>query len=365
MAIYIIIFALSTLLFYKATKVDDARQRWFFVLLAILPVALIAGARDDSIGSDVLVYGKDCFLDAAQSRWYSEIDLSWMIRMEPGYLMLNYVVSRFTDSYNVFFGILMALQMFFVMKALLVFKNRIPVWLALLVYYFSYYNISLNQMRQSLACAVVLYACTFAYKRKLLPFLLVVGLACFFHVSAIVAFAIYPIFIFFRKTQSYKLMFSTVILGIILSLVVQKFVDLVLATIGLNSDYAHYFKDSTHGFFITKFLITLPMPTAFLLFKRKFFRKETIYLAFSLIVMIVATQAREFIGNDAERVMSYFVITQIFVLPFLCAHLNEANKKLIGSLGVAYYAAYWYYMFIYNGFQETYPYTSYILNQWL
>ena len=125
-----------------------------------MPVALIAGVRDDGIGTDVLVYGKDCFLDVYHSRWYSEIDLVWMVRMEPGYLLLNYVVSRFTDSYNVFFGILMAVQMFFVMKALLVFKNRMPVWLALLVYYFSYYNISLNQMRQSAACAIVLFACT-------------------------------------------------------------------------------------------------------------------------------------------------------------------------------------------------------------
>ena len=103
MSIYITIFAVSTLFFYKASKISDAKQRWFLVLLAILPVALIAGVRDDSIGTDVLVYGKDCFLDVAQSRWYSEIDLSWMVRMEPGYLLLNYAVSRFTNSYNFFF----------------------------------------------------------------------------------------------------------------------------------------------------------------------------------------------------------------------------------------------------------------------
>lgn len=365
MFVYIFIFALSTLFFYKASKISDVKQRWFLVLLAILPVALIAGVRDDCIGTDVLVYGKDCFLDVYHSRWYSEIDLVWMIRMEPGYLFLNYLVSRFTDSYNVFFGVLMALQMFFVMKALLVFRNRIPVWLALLVYYFSYYNISLNQMRQSFACAIVLFACTYAYRRKLLPFLLVVGLACTFHISAFVAFVIYPLFILLRKTQSYKIMWTMVIMGIVMALLVQKSVDVVLATVGLNADYAHYFKDSTHGFFITKFLITLPMPMIFFYFRKKYFRKETIYLAFSLIVMVVATQAREIIGNDAERMMNYFVITQIFALPFVCAHLNKTWQKVTGALGMSFYIGYWYYMFIFNGFQETYPYSSYILNQWL
>lgn len=365
MVIYLVIFAISTIFFYEASKIDDTKQRWLMVLLAIVPVALIAGVRDDAIGTDVLVYGKDCFLDVYQSRWYSEIDLSWMLRMEPGYLMLNFVVSRFTGSYNVFFGVLMALQMFFVMKALLCFRNRMPIWLALVAYYFSYYNISLNQMRQSFACAIILYACTFAYKRKLFPFLCVVGLACFFHVSAFVAFMIYPVFIVFRKTQSYKLMWSSVAMGVAMALLVQKSVDLVLATIGLNSDYAHYFKDSTHGFFITKFLITLPMPTLFFIFRKKFFRKESIYLAFSLIVMLVATQARELIGNDAERIMNYFVITQVLVLPFVCAHLNGGKRKIVTLLGIGYYVSYWYYMFIYNGFQETYPYTSYILKQWL
>jgi len=365
LALYIIIFILSTLFFYKATKADDAKQRWFFVLLAIFPVALIAGARDDCIGSDVLVYGKDCFLDAAQSRWYSEIDLSWMIRMEPGYLMLNYVVSRFTNSYNVFFGVLMALQMFFVMKTLLVFKNRMPIWLALLVYYFSYYNISLNQMRQSLACAIVLFACAFAYKRKLLPFLLIVGLACFFHISAFIAFAIYPLLVIFRRTQSYKLMWFMVILGIVASLLIQRSVDLVLATIGLNADFAHYFKDSTHGFFITRFLMTLPIPILFFVFRKHYFKKETIFLAFSLVVMVVATQAREFIGNDAERIMSYFTMVQILALPFICAHLDKFKQKMVGFGGLGYYFIYWYYLFIYSGFQETYPYSSYILRQWL
>ena len=329
MAIYIISFIASTLFFYEAVKLDNKRQRWFMLLLAILPVAMVAGVRDDNIGTDVLVYGKDCFLDAAQSRWYSEIDFSWMIRMEPGYLLLNYVVSRFTSSYNVFFGILMALQMFFVMKALIVFKNRMPVWLALLVYYFSYYNISLNQMRQSVACAIVLFACTYAYRRKLIPFLIVVALACTFHISAFVAFVIYPLFIVLRKTQSYKMMWTIVVMGVVMALLVQKSVDVVLETLGLNADYAHYF------------------------------------LAFSLIVMVVATQARELIGNDAERIMNYFVTTQIFALPFICAHLNKTWQKVIGPLGMCCYIAYWYYMFIYNGFQETYPYSSYILKQWL
>ena len=365
MAIYIISFIASTLFFYEAVKLDNKRQRWFMLLLAILPVAMVAGVRDDNIGTDVLVYGKDCFLDAAQSRWYSEIDFSWMIRMEPGYLLLNYVVSRFTSSYNVFFGILMALQMFFVMKALIVFKNRMPVWLALLVYYFSYYNISLNQMRQSVACAIVLFACTYAYRRKLIPFLIVVALACTFHISAFVAFVIYPLFIVLRKTQSYKMMWTIVVMGVVMALLVQKSVDVVLETLGLNADYAHYFKDSTHGFFITKFLITLPIPMLFFIYRKKFFRKETIYLAFSLIVMVVATQARELIGNDAERIMNYFVTTQIFALPFICAHLNKTWQKVIGPLGMCCYIAYWYYMFIYNGFQETYPYSSYILKQWL
>lgn len=365
MSAYIITFTISTLLFYAASTLGDAKQRWFVLFLAILPVAVVAGVRDDCIGTDVMVYGKDCFLDVYQSRWYSEIDLYWMIRMEPGYLLLNYLVSRFTDSYNVFFGILMALQMFFVMKTLLVFKNRMPVWIALVVYYLSYYNISLNQMRQSLACAIVLYACTFAYKRKLLPFLMTVAFACAFHVSAFVAFAIYPLFILFRNTRSYKLMWSMVAMGVVASLLVQKSIDVVLAALGLNAVFAHYFKDSTHGFFVTKFLISLPIPMLFFIYRKKFFRKETVYLAFSLVVMVVSTQARELIGNDAERIMTYFLITQIFALPFICAHLSKVKQRVVGIFGIAYYFAYWYYMFIYNGFQETYPYSSYILKQWL
>lgn len=344
---------------------DDAKHRAFFIVLSVLPVAVLAGIRDDSIGTDVLVYGKACFLDVYQSRWYSEIDLSWMIRMEPGYLMLNYVVSRFTGDYHIFFGILMALQMFFVMKFLLCFKNRLPVWLGLAAYYFSYYNVSLNQMRQSMACAIVLYACTFVYKRKFIRFAALIGFASLFHISAALAILIYPVYMIFKKKRSYALMFFFVALGVVMSLLVQRSIDAVLATLGLNADYAHYFKDSTKGFFFTKFLITLPMPFLFFLYRKRFYRTETVYLAFSLVVMVVATQARELIGNDAERIMNYFVMTQILVLPFICAHLSSAKRKVVAILGLLYYIGYWFYFFIYNGFQETYPYTSYILKQWI
>lgn len=364
MLIYLVVFAISTFLFYYATKMDSARQRWFLVVLSILPVALIAGIRDDSIGTDVLVYGKDVFLDAVSCSKYADFDIAWMIRMEPGYLLLNFLVSRFTHDHHVFFGVLMAVQMLFVMKGLMCFKNRMPVWMALVAYYLSYYNISLNQMRQSLACAVVLYACTFAYKRKLLPFALVVGVACLFHISALVAFFIYPIFIIFRKTQSYKLMWVTVGMGIVMALFVQKSVDWIFDTIGLNSDYAHYFRDSGHGFFITKFLMALPIPMLFCYFHKKYFRKETIYLAFSLVVMVVASQAEEIIGNDAERIMNYFLITQVLALPFICAHLGKTWKIVVGTLGIGYYGFYWFYFYIYNGFHQTYPYTSFILKQW-
>lgn len=368
MFIYIIAFLASTAIFFQAKKADSLKLQWSLIILAILPVAIVAGVRDDNIGTDVLVYGRDCFLDAAASTYYTDIDLSWMLRFEPGYLMLNYIVSRFTSDHHVFLGILMGIQMLFIMAGLLHFKDKIPVEIALFIYYFSYYNISLNQLRQSFACAIIFFAFSFTVKKKLLPFLLFVGLACAFHISAFLAFTLYPVYTLIEKKQSVKFVMVTITIGVILSFIVQKSIDHVLAILNLSSVYAHYFKDSQGGFFITRFLMTLPIPLTFL-----YFRKETtshsnisIFILFSLWVMVVATQAREYIGNDAERILTYFAVFQILGLPLL---LNSIKDKLYNNIlkygGLLYYIGFWYYMFILNRFQETYPYTSHILNRWI
>lgn len=49
-------------------------------------------------------------------------------------------------------------------------------------------------MRQSIAIACCVPAFYFAKRRQLIPFLLMIGLACSFHMSAVVAIAIYPVY---------------------------------------------------------------------------------------------------------------------------------------------------------------------------
>lgn len=368
MLLYIVIFAVSVYLFHNATTLESPKQRLFLIVLAILPMAFIAGVRDDCIGTDVIVYGKDVFLDAVAGTNYTDFDLEWMIRMEPGYLMLNFIVSRFTEDYHVFFGLLMAMQLFFVMYALLHFKDKFPVWIALLAYYLLYYNVSLNQMRQNLACAIVLYSFIFVVEKKVLPFLVFIGLASLFHISAVVAVVLYPVYHYVVKKKSILLIVTLLSAGVLVALLVQNFVDMVLSFVGLNDKYAHYFKDSTHGFFIMRFLIMLPIPVIFVYFWDyvKENGDEVYFIIFSLCVSIIATQARELIGNDAERIISYFSLFQIFAVPWMIESLEEsAKKKAVLAVSLGYYGAYWYYMFIYNGFHETYPYTSYILNQWI
>ena len=83
MLLYIVIFAVSVYLFHNATTLESPKQRLFLIVLAILPMAFIAGVRDDCIGTDVIVYGKDVFLDAVAGTNYTDFDLEWMIRMEP------------------------------------------------------------------------------------------------------------------------------------------------------------------------------------------------------------------------------------------------------------------------------------------
>ena len=67
--IYLILFFITSILFYAAQQLKDTSKVAFYVLsyLAIFLLALVAGCRDNTIGYDIRVYGEYTFNSASQS----------------------------------------------------------------------------------------------------------------------------------------------------------------------------------------------------------------------------------------------------------------------------------------------------------
>ena len=69
---------------------------------------------------------------------------SGKFRVEPGYMFLSFIVSRFTDNLNVLMFILEFIICACLFKGLYNFKDKFPMWLGVTVFCLLFYKEFIN-----------------------------------------------------------------------------------------------------------------------------------------------------------------------------------------------------------------------------
>ena len=161
--IYTSTFLVCTLCFH----LSDSSKKWKQLLFggaAVLILCLLAGFRDDSIGRDIKVYVENYYTAFCGVRSYTQaLKLVGFTQLEPFYILLLFVTSRFTRD---LWLILFSLQLLTVLPVYLaVLKWRremhISVGFAMAIYILVFYNNSYNIMRQSISCAFIFLGTTY------------------------------------------------------------------------------------------------------------------------------------------------------------------------------------------------------------
>ena len=153
------------------------RYRWVYLLAMGLACWLLASLRYVT-GFDYRFYES-----AFQTVAASGLDgASWS---EPGYLLLNWVVSLLGGDYRIF------LFVFHFLLTVLVFvwigRYSASPWLSVFLFLtLQYFALSMNFLRQALAAAIAIWAYPFLKKRRFLPACGLVLLAACFHRTALV-----------------------------------------------------------------------------------------------------------------------------------------------------------------------------------
>lgn len=151
-----------------------------FLLLLIL--------RDESIGRDLRNY-KIMFQD-----WSSQNIAGVMkYELEPLYRLLNWFVGQFTSSYQLFLGIVACLYVIPV-AWLYCEDKRHGILKIVLFVNLSTFIMMFSGLRQSIAMAIGMIAYNYVREKKLICFIITVLIAIGFHQSAIILFAMYPLY---------------------------------------------------------------------------------------------------------------------------------------------------------------------------
>lgn len=339
----------------------------FFLVLGILIPSILAGVRDFTIGTDVLLYGNAWFEYAVNSTSIVEyVDFAIRSNLGAGYAVLNFLISRITSDPHMYYFIFELIQLIILYKALEHLRDKISIPFAFLVYYLLYYNQSLNILRQIIAILLVLYSYKFIKNKKFIPFALVVLVAFTFHSSAMIGLVLYPLDIAMRSKlrKVYNIIIVVACLGAVA--VYQQLFN-VLASIGLISGerYGHYFESQLVGgrmvraaFWAIIILLVMWQRKRCINYMEGS-RTLILYSTISFLATLLLFVASAWV----IRVVYYFDVFLVILLPILAENLpityngkNKGRSRTPHVCLAVFLLAYWILDVVVRNNSATYPF---------
>ena len=362
---YLVTFGTALMLIYFSEKTERKNIKRILVAMALLLPSCLAGARDFTIGRDVLLYGKGWFERACE---YDSLIMFLKKANEYsvgiGYAAINYCVSRVTHNFHVFLFAYQLIQLCIVYCTIKPLKKEISITFAFFVYFFSYYNLSLNILRQIMAVMIVFFGYRYILKHKPFKFILTIAIAYTFHSTAIIGLALYPINWALNDKSLRTISKIAIVAGSTGAAVGYQALLNVFAKVGALSieRYSHYASDTEVGGRYIRLLYWLII-LILILWKggrcvecsKKSLTLE-MYMTMSGIFSLMA-----FMGSPwVVRIAYYFDVFQILLVPILVQQLpftlgkkkTESSYLVMGTIIVAF----WLFNYILRNGGNTYPY---------
>ena len=307
--------------FFFFRKRDAFRERYFdakkYLTLCCIELILLTGFRGYTIGADTPMYLKAVdYYSRYSGIQLLTAKLVWPFDFEAGYFALT--------KLSIFLGIgktghlfvvalLTYIPVFFAIR-----KHSSNPYISILCYFaFGMFTYSLGIFRQMIAMSILFYGWKFVAERKLIKYMLTVGVAMLFHTTAIVAILLY--FLYGVKWE--RVIWA--VIGIELALLVLGR-PVVMLAMKLLPKYAGYIDgkyDLQGGSYAMLLLLNV------VLFASVFFRekgREQDNMTISALILAVCLQAVGYSMAIFGRVVPYFSIYLIFAIPNI---INGLGKK--------------------------------------
>lgn len=367
--IYIITFLISILLVLLSNNYKHKNKKFsiFLSVLAVVVVAFIAGARDYSIGTDTSGYANVIFNYAKVYPNIADFYSRAAIWGESGYLLLNYIVARFTSDPHIYYFILGFIMYGLTLWSLWKYsKYGFSVTLAWACYLFLFFGDTLNAMRQMLACSIVFFAFTYFLDKKYIKYVLLMLLAFSCHKSALLSLAPAVVYFVLQRKDKRSVKFLIVI-GVCIFAFFYEYIAQALMNIGLLP-FDRYSKYLASGIPFDLNALVLRLP--FLLFiylwyksykgetKEKSLFYDTVLMM--ILVDLVFSQMRSIVVW-LYRLTLYFGMYRCIAYSRTIYSNIKNNKIVLSVILLLYLIVLFMYQVMYQGNNEIYPYTSSIL----
>lgn len=368
--IYLLTFFSSALFFYLAENIRRKSIRSILAIIGILIPCVIAGCRDGTIGTDVMVYVVPVFDVAGRTDdivlYAAYLFLQSLV--EPLFYWMVYLIAQCTDNYH---WVLFAIQVLMTVPAYFAFKKYqklfgIPVWLAMLLWQLALFNGGLNVMRQGIAASFMFLAVAYMIEGRYRFFFSYILVAVGFHTTAVLGLGLLPMYLLIRQdtaSTSYLRARQLIILALLLVVMVIAsllLVEMLIDTGVIKAGYSEYFSGGAYGSskFTTYTTVIYLMYVIITLAHYPFLiRQRTEWLFFTVLSFIIwigqfGTLVNAYIG----RIVWYLYPLQILSLCIVGRCYRGSYRHVYTVLLTLLVLGFWFTRFVYVGIHSTYPY---------
>lgn len=357
---YIVFFLISIALLYRGDKFRKPFN-YVYMVLGLAPAILIAGLRDDTIGTDTSMYPTDVFEFCRDTKSIFLAVVSY-IDVEPGYVVLAYLSSTISSSFNFFLTLTHTL----ILGTLLIAYKRfgVNIAFAFLCFYLIFFASSLNMARQFLAMPICLWGLAEFTEKKYKRTFIILLLAFLFHKTSFLYVIIIALYFLCRKytnKMAEKKSFIYISFVVIIGIVFFSQILELLMNIGIADDryMERYGSDEMYGSHIPISSFAINAFNLVMYYKLSTNITNSPFIIFSKYVMLIGLLLcfMGLISVFAVRLNLYFLMTAIVCITYLLQKLNFRKSRFF----IIFYLFYWVMVVIVANLSDTYPYQSKIL----
>lgn len=318
------------------------------------PVIFVYTIRATSVGIDSKTY-QLIYHDLENRTW----DVCLHYYLEPAYTYLNLLAARLIGQgwgICLFNAIIIYSSLQFV---LYLHKKALKAEIAVFIFFMTFFSISCNGVRQTIAMMFVLIGLSYIEKKKFWKYCICVFIALLFHISAVVCLVFYCLSS--EKVVKYAKQFRMccILCGFCVP-IIYKYISVIMQKINIYAVHMigkHSFEVSGLTFLlylIPEFILVILLEKEATL-KKNSFEKGCINLMFLQWPFLFLSLYNETVG----RMAWYGGIVRVIAVPRLLNKIeNRKIRKVYTIITVCWYLFYYFVMsYCLNG-HGTYPYKT-------
>ncbi len=351
--VYLLYLGVIKKLSEKYEKSDE-----LIVAIAALILFFFAAMRSIRVGADTRQYIGH-FLMLSKTNWMDlgHYSYNWYGELEFGYKVFNKLLSVFGHQQTITIAN-SVLQVGLI--TIVIYKQSKDKWLSIFLYFsFCFYQTALNLTPSSFVSYFLFLTLPFIKDKKLMKFLIFIGIGMLFHTSAIFFLPLY----FLSKIDINKK--TMVIIGGVYGLILAFFpLFIKILTFILPKKYSSYIDDSHKRTGNTVEILVLVVQIlaivfCFLQIEKK--QRKSVVRENNLIVWMLIYEILLYLLslNSSMFQRGAFLFTPYFVilLPNLISYISDENRKKLTTLAmVGYGTALYILRVMINNVGKTMPY---------